>query len=69
MPTPYVNSCDFSFSGLKTKALRAAQAPDAKVEDVIAGVQQAVVDHLVTRCQRYACTPRLCSSQVILQYC
>eukprot|EP00730_Choanoeca_flexa_P001385 TRINITY_DN10612_c0_g1_i5.p1 TRINITY_DN10612_c0_g1~~TRINITY_DN10612_c0_g1_i5.p1 ORF type:complete len:380 (+),score=62.40 TRINITY_DN10612_c0_g1_i5:92-1231(+) len=45
-------TCDFSFSGLKTKVLRVAQEPGVQLEDVVAGFQQAVIDHLTTRCER-----------------
>eukprot|EP00730_Choanoeca_flexa_P001383 TRINITY_DN10612_c0_g1_i2.p1 TRINITY_DN10612_c0_g1~~TRINITY_DN10612_c0_g1_i2.p1 ORF type:complete len:172 (+),score=22.82 TRINITY_DN10612_c0_g1_i2:87-602(+) len=48
-------TCDFSFSGLKTKVLRVAQEPGVQLEDVVAGFQQAVIDHLTTRCERAVC--------------
>lgn len=54
-PRPMLESgdFDFSFSGLKTAvAVRRAQFPDDRVEDVCASFQAAVVDTLVTKTRR-----------------
>jgi N6-L-threonylcarbamoyladenine synthase len=46
---------DFSFSGLKTAVITYARKhPDARVEDICAGFQAAVVDVLVTKARRAA---------------
>ncbi|MER3456125.1 MAG: tRNA (adenosine(37)-N6)-threonylcarbamoyltransferase complex transferase subunit TsaD [candidate division GAL15 bacterium] len=57
MPEPLASEggYDFSFSGLKTAALRALQqAPRPELADVAAAFQQAVVSHLVRRTLRAA---------------
>lgn len=49
-PRAKMQGYDFSFSGLKTAVLYYMQAhPDAKVEDVAASFQSAVVDALVSK--------------------
>ncbi len=49
------DSLDFSFSGLKTSVTRWARAhPEARVADICASFQEAVVDVLVTKARRAA---------------
>ena len=54
LPRPLLGSAEphFSFAGLKSAVLRAAQSGAHRPEDIAAGFQQAVVDCLVDRLER-----------------
>ncbi len=54
LPRPLVGTTEphFSFAGLKSAVMRAAQAGTHSVEDVAASFQQAVIDCLVDRTNR-----------------
>lgn len=54
LPRPLVGSDDphFSFAGLKSAVMRAAQSGDFSAEDIAASFQQAVIDCLIDRTRR-----------------
>ena len=54
LPRPLLGTSDphFSFAGLKSAVMRAAQSGEWRVEDIAASFQQAVIDCLVDRTRR-----------------
>ncbi len=63
LPRPLLGSAEphFSFAGLKSAVLRAAQSGAHRPEDISAGFQQAVVDCLVDRLERALAKSSECS--------
>lgn len=58
LPRPLVGSDEphFSFAGLKSAVMRAAQSSEHRVDDIAASFQQAVIDCLVDRTRRALAT-------------
>ena len=67
LPRPLLGTSDphFSFAGLKSAVMRAAQSGEWRVEDIAASFQQAVIDCLVDRTRRALAASRNLSALVV----
>lgn len=67
LPRPLLGTSDphFSFAGLKSAVMRAAQSGEWRVEDIAASFQQAVIDCLVDRTRRALAASKNLSALVV----
>ena len=67
LPRPLLGTSDphFSFAGLKSAVMRAAQSGEWRVEDITASFQQAVIDCLVDRTRRALAASKNLSALVV----
>ena len=67
LPRPLVGTAEphFSFAGLKSAVMRAAQSGQYSVEDIAASFQQAVIDCLIDRTEKQIAAHRGMSALVV----
>lgn len=67
LPRPLLGTSEphFSFAGLKSAVMRAAQSGEWRVEDIAASFQQAVIDCLVDRTRRALAASKNLSALVV----